>query len=498
MKHTPGLTQMLRPFQQRQRLMRIWQAAARALLITSSFVTVITLTASCFGFSWSPALPPLLAVVAAAIAALSVLLRTSTLRETARWLDQTLQLKDRLSSALQFQQEPDLTPVQQLQIADAHQQLARFTAEHVVPLVTPVDWKRGLALTAIATLLTVIGPFRWSGAAVGTAAGTTAVREGQRMQAELAPLEEAARESTDKDLQQTLQSMNRTLQELQTQPLPPEEAFAKLAEMENSLQQLQQKLNNPATMQQLKDIGEAMSAADELEDVGNLLSSGKLDQAAAELAKTQAPQLDRSERRAVAEKLQQLQQQFQQSATPQGSQKVADAAGRMSEGLQNQDAQKFEEAAEGLAFEAKRLAGQKKLSELLQQQMQSLAQARSEFESEAGNQAQGQGRGGNKAGKGSAGDPRGQQTAQSAAGSELRLTGEDSGTGAAETEKSEGQPQDQQAEREYRQNAQRYEALNEAALRSEPIPPGQKSLIRRYFQLIRPTQQPADTPATPR
>lgn len=185
MKHTPGLTQMLRPFQQRQRLMRIWQAAARALLITSSFVTVITLTASCFGFSWSPALPPLLAVVAAAIAALSVLLRTSTLRETARWLDQTLQLKDRLSSALQFQQEPDLTPVQQLQIADAHQQLARFTAEHVVPLVTPVDWKRGLALTAIATLLTVIGPFRWSGAAVGTAAGTTAVREGQRMQAEL-------------------------------------------------------------------------------------------------------------------------------------------------------------------------------------------------------------------------------------------------------------------------------------------------------------------------
>ncbi|MFM7837502.1 MAG: hypothetical protein ACKPJD_37395, partial [Planctomycetaceae bacterium] len=53
-------------------------------------------------------------------------------------------------------------------------------------------------------------------------------------------------------------------------------------------------------------------------------------------------------------------------------------------------------------------------------------------------------------------------------------------------------PQEQLAERQYRQNAQKYEALSEAALRSEPIPPGQKSLIRRYFQLIRPATQPAE------
>lgn len=495
MKHHSDLLQLLQPFHRRRKLLQAWNAASGTLWQTGCILSVVSVSAPLLGISLPAVSIPLLACGSAAVVALRSLLISPAPDNTARWLDRELQLKDRLSSALQFLQIENPGPMQQLQIADARHCLASASLNQLLPLRTPADWKRGLAITAFGTLLAIVGPAGWPSTGDMPSPTATAVRESQRMQAELQSLEEAARESADPDLQQTLESMNRTLQDLQSQPLPPEEAFAKLADMENSLQQLQQKLNNPAALQQLQNIGEAMSATDDLEDVGSMLSEGKLEQAAAALAKTQTPRLDRSERRTVSEKLQQVQQQFQQSAKPQGSQKIAEAAGKMAEGLQNGDDQKFQDAAQGLAAEARRLAGQKKLSDMLQQQMQSLAQARSEFESEAGNQAQGQGKGGNKAGKGTAGDPQGQQNARNAAGSELKLTGDDSGTGDSETEKSEGQPQEQQAERQYRQNAQRYEALSEAALRSEPIPPGQKSLIRRYFQLIRPAQQPAENAA---
>ncbi|MEY4187729.1 MAG: hypothetical protein RIT02_2763 [Planctomycetota bacterium] len=497
MKLSSDLPALLQPFHRRRRLLQAWNAASGTLWQSGCALSAASVSATLLGISLPVISTPLIACGSAAVAALRTVLIPARLDNTAKWLDTELQLKDRLSSALQFLQIEQPTPMQQLQITDARHCLAAVSLNQLLPLRTPANWKRGLAVTAFGTLIAIVGPAHWPLAGDSVAPAATAVRESQRMQAELQSLEEVARQSADPDLQQALESMNRTLQDLQSQPLPPEEAFAKLADMENSLQQLQQKLNNPAALQQLQSIGEAMSATDELEDVGSMLSAGQLEQAAAALAKTRTPELDRSERRSVSEKLQQVQQQFQQSEKPQGSQKIAEAAGKMAAGLQNGDSQKFEDAAQGLAAEARRLAGQKKLSDLLQQQMQSLAQARSEFESEAGNQAQGQGKGGNKAGKGTAGDPQGQQNARNTATSELKLTGDDSGTGESETEKSAGQPQEQQAERQYRQNSQRYEALSEAALRSEPIPPGQKSLIRRYFQMIRPTQQPAENATAP-
>jgi hypothetical protein len=60
-----------------------------------------------------------------------------------------------------------------------------------------------------------------------------------------------------------------------------------------------------------------------------------------------------------------------------------------------------------------------------------------------------------------------------------------------------GEREEQPAEREYRANLERYESLQESSLDSEPVPPGQKQLIRRYFQLIRPRETPDTTPDSP-
>lgn len=130
------------------------------------------------------------------------------------------------------------------------------------------------------------------------------------------------------------------------------------------------------------------------------------------------------------------------------------------------------------------------MAEMLEQQSESLAAMRADFESQAGNVAQGQGKGGRKAGKGSAADPRGQASSQSpaTAAKELRLKGENSGEGESQTETLPGEREEQTAEREYQQNLERYQSLQESSLDSEAIPPGQKQTIRRYFQLIRPKQ----------
>ena len=46
--------------------------------------------------------------------------------------------------------------------------------------------------------------------------------------------------------------------------------------------------------------------------------------------------------------------------------------------------------------------------------------------------------------------------------------------------------QEQEAVRQYREQAGKYEALSESALESESIPMGHRQTIRRYFEMIRP------------
>ena len=68
----------------------------------------------------------------------------------------------------------------------------------------------------------------------------------------------------------------------------------------------------------------------------------------------------------------------------------------------------------------------------------------------------------------------------------MNLKGEDSGTGDSDIETEQGTEEEQEAVRQYRRNADKYEALNESVLESESIPPGHRQTIRRYFEMIRP------------
>lgn len=487
-----ALTRTLEVFRRRQRWLGVWRGASQGLQ-AGAVAGCVTAAGMLVSDQRCPMwLPAVLSSGGCLAGVLWGAGRGVSLRQTARWLDASCGLKDRLETALRFVEGAAVDTIQQLQVDDAIQCVVRLNPEVLVPLRTPREWNRGLILTAAGVLIALVStaPVR---PMVPDVVNAVLEEQSSGLQQELRALEEFQQQQSDTDLKQLLESMNQNLQEMAEPGTTPREAFARLSEMEASLQEMQKRISESGTLESMKAIGDAMALAEEMSKAGKALASGDLQRAEAELSKLGAPKLDRQTERAITDKLRQQQKQQQSAQEPATSKAVAEAAGRMAEGLESGDSQKFQEGTRGLASEARRMANQQKLTELLQQQAMNLAQAKSDVESQARQVAQGQGKGGKKAGKGTAGNPQGAETGVKAAGRELRLSGENSGMGEAETEKSQGEQQEQVAEREYRQNVEKFEALSETALESELIPPGQKQLIRRYFQLIRPSSEPGST-----
>jgi len=486
-----NIREQIRPIHVRQQQLWLWQWVSRGLLAGGVLGCMISLLRLALDgrISW------VWVVVAIAVPLVSSVAWAfsgwPTLHSVARQIDQIGNLKDRIQTALQFSSQSHIDPLQQLQIADAVARLRSLNPDDIVTLKRPGTWPWGIVTTVMAVLLALSGN---SGATTAVAADADpVVAEQAAATAEtLKELEAFQKEEKDPDLDRMLESMNRQIRELAAPGVIPKEAMAKLSEMEAELQAMQQKLSDTTVSSQLKEVGEALSLAEEMARAGEALSEGNLKKAADELSQMEMPKLDRQTEKAVSEKLTQIQQKAAQQ--PQKAPGVRDAVDKLAEGLSSQDQSKFQEGAEGLGNEVKKQERKQQLSELLQKQSDVLFDAKSAMESELGNSAQGNKPGGTKAGKGPGNNPTaGSGTAKQQAGPELKLKGQDSGTGDSEKETMADSPQESEAVRQYRQQAERYESLNESVLESEAIPHGHRQTIRRYFEMIRPTAKDLET-----
>lgn len=459
----------------------LWDTAARALLAASlpgAFCTAICVIVG-IRIPWT--LPLLLSGAALMTASLWSLRKNVDRRRTAGWLDRKYGLHDAILSACQFQELADGSVFHNLQIRRADLLLREQLTMHPVRLQTPCEWKRGLTLAAFATLLAIPGPMR---SLIGPASPALPVSLNQDEQQQIAEeLAELAAEVKDSSLSEMLDSMNRTLQDFSEQQLTPAEAFSALSELDQSLQQLQQQLDNPEAQQQMQQIGDALALSEKMAAAGNALNEGDFRAAAEELSKLKLPDLDASEKRSITEKLRTGQKQ--QPETPSGKQ-IADAAGDLASGIEQDSESEFQQGAEALAAESRKMATRQQLTQLLQQQAQLLAQARSNVEQQVRTAMQGPGKGGRRAGRGSDSEPEGKAESINDASQEMRLIGTDSGNGDSEKETVEGDAEAQSATREYRQQSAKYEFLSEQYLESEAVPAGQRQIIRDYFRMIRP------------
>jgi len=466
----------------RQQRQWLWQCMSTGLLVSGLVACFVAVAFSrqWFEIHWMHLAGTL--VAGPVLGWVSSANRSRSERDAAAAIDQTYQLKDRATTALEFLAQSAVPTVWQgLQLEDAVQHLALVDPQTVAPIRVPRSWFCGLGVSAVALAISFFG------APAEPAFAKAVLNEVVMAQAiavedSLKELQEFNTEGIDVEMEELLRELAEHLDELKQPGLNRRDAMAGLSKLETALQEKLQQLESPDTAAQLADIGAALSLADEMRAAGDAMSNGDLDRAAEELANLEMPKLDRHTNTAVTDQLRQV----EQNEASGSSRKLKEAAAQTAFGLSKRNRSAFRDGVKGLVDECKKQERRKKLSGLLKKQCRSLAENKNECASESENTGNRRNRSGNKWGLGRSTRQLGEMTSKFSASNRMNITGQKSTGGDNEVETVTAPRTLQEAIRRHRNQADRPEQLTESVLDSEPVPLGHRQTIRRYFKLIRP------------
>jgi hypothetical protein len=408
-----------------------------------------------------------------------------TWREAAHAVDRRYELKDRSATALEFLRRREASPYHALQIDDAAQHLSAVDARQVVPLAWPrlLPYAAMLFAAAVALLTLPLGPQAVQAGPAEPLAGIVA--EAQRIEEDLKQFEELARHEPNEELEKLIEELREKVEEMKQPGVDQREALAKLSEMQAAIQTQQAQYNVGLVDTQLQSLGAAMSLANALENAGKALVEGEFNKAAEELEKLEDPPLERKEAKAVEEKIKKVAGEMGEA----GLGSLSEAASEMAEGTRGKSG-KLKQGARTLAKEVSKHDRRKKIDQLLQCELDRLSECKCNCESNClttGLKPQKSLSPSSSFGMKTSGNVSGEKT-DLAAGRKLeQITGQP-GEGPSEIETSHSPEGRQQAARQFREDYQKYQRLNESVLDSEQIPMGHRQTIRRYFELIRPQQ----------
>lgn len=478
----------LAPVRSRQQHLHTALLAAWGLLIGSVLGLVVAAANWSLSLQLAGWVPLALVAGVCALAALVGYCWRRDWQQAATAVDRCYALKDRTSTALEFGSRPALPTVEQLAFDDALLHLKTIKPHEVVPWQMPRVLPYAIA-TLVATLsLVIVGSWNQPAAAGKPETLDVVVAQADRAAEELAELEEYAENEKDEELKKLVKELAAAIEQMKEPGTDVREALAKLSEMQAALQAEQAKRNPVAIDAQFQAVGEALALAEQLAEAGEALSAGKYEKAAEELAKAEAPELDRATEKAVKEKLEKAAKEAQSS----GQSSLSEALGKMSAGLGN-DKKSFSEGSQKLAGEAGKQGKRKKLNDLLTKQCNCLGECKGECECEGNKTAKGKSNksGGKNWGLAGSDNEQGERTAK-LGGKQEKIKGQQSGEGEVETETTHSPEGSQQAQREYRDNYSKYKKISEEVLDSEPIPLGHRQTIRKYFESIRPNDAETD------
>ncbi len=472
---------------QRQQRQWIWQCVSTGLVFGGLAACVLAIARAI-----SEGQVPLLWIAAAIVVGplLGWLWSAVTFRKTsmaATQIDQCCHLKDRIATALSFSKKKQTDVLHQLQIEDANEKAANIDAVAVAPISAPGAWLPGLGLAMVAIILGIVTtPIE----SVVAAPIVNSVILDQASKAEnaLEDLKDFNKEEIDPELEEIIKELSGTIAELKKPGVDPKEALAKFSEMEAALQKKQEQLETSSTEQTLAKVGEAIALAHPMQAAGEAMSNGQMEKAAAELDKMEMPELDRKTEKAVQGKL----AEFGENENGKAGKKVREAIKKFSEGMRGGKRSKFREGVEGLAGECKKQGRRKRLKDLLRKQCRCLGDCKSECEGECESTADSNKKGGSNWGLGRSTNEPGDKTAKLKTGPQMDIKGQESDSGEIDVETIESAEQNQEAIREYRKQAKKYEQMSESVLSEEAIPLGHRQTIRRYFEMIRPSGEGTD------
>jgi hypothetical protein len=309
----------------------------------------------------------------------------------------------------------------------------------------------------------------------------------------LAKLEELLQQhSTEPLLQKLAEKLEMTLENIDWSKMDMKEALATLSEMEEAFQTAIDALQLETMEESLQDLAKTLELAEKTVPISAALEKGDYSQAATELKKLDAATLEdltKPERLTMAEQMKTV----AENAEKRNQKPLQEAAEKMSDALENDDGEQGKAAADALANEVEKHGVRQGIAKDLAKQQMLLGMLKSE--NGPGNMSGGKGTDKSEQenqtwGSGAAGNPNaGKETDLEGQRQQEMLTGTMGEQGDSLTETIDSQ--EMTAARSllhYREQYQQYQTLSEAVLDSEPIPLGQRQVIRRYFELIRPSE----------
>jgi hypothetical protein len=411
----------------------------------------------------------------------------------ARAIDSRYGLKDRTLTALLFSRRDKSTPIEALQLSDAVQSLESTEPRQVSPWQPPRGLPFAIGACTLAAILFFVPPRSTDANPIPGPLDEVLAIADQLEEDLLEDVEKLAEENPEEEeLEKLAAELRDMVDELREAGIDGEETLARISEMEAAISDAMAEFDLEAMDASFEELGDAMSASEELRPAADALRNGEYAEAAEELENADPSEMTNRESQAVSESL----SEASESMSQRGQEEMAEVTGELCEGIREGELSECQNAAEQLAQMARTQGLREGICQSLGCQLQGLASAKSQC---AGGLCQSDKNGGfsdqlsdtpsEKWGRGTVGDPLGDEaTSLDGQRQAERLTGM-AGEGPSEVQTLRSANGTEEAARSYSEVYAEYERMTESVLESEPIPLGHRAMIRDYFERIRPTEE---------
>lgn len=302
----------------------------------------------------------------------------------------------------------------------------------------------------------------------------------------------------EQDWQEQTNKLQKKLEE-QVQKLEenmddPKEMLAALSEMEEAIRQTLSQFDTQTEERALSDLGSVLSESAVLTNAGKAMKAGRWSDASKELQKADLDKMNNEDRKKTSSRLKKLSKDQKNKNRQTDSNQTERLANSISAGDNGLTGNLLKQLSDRI----ERYSLRKGICRSLQKRLAFLCSCKSNCSGccangqNGGQKIQKSNKGGKNSGKGRAGDPRtGQDSKLSSTRRQNQLNGM-SGEGPSEIETLSSDEAAGNAVRPYSEVYREYKKKSESVLESEPIPLGNRQIIRRYFESIRPHDKSED------
>ncbi|MCL2622559.1 MAG: hypothetical protein FWD31_02735 [Planctomycetaceae bacterium] len=409
--------------------------------------------------------------------------------------DRHYRLKDRLLTAFHLLAKQEQSVIERLQISDAAGYAAKVDARSVVPYRVPRYFSRTVTVLLLA---------------VGLCAASPLINPQQTLEAALLPVpevmnsiellkeelvdwvEEKANEHPDeKELKDLSEELDKQHAKLEDMFADPREAIAVMSEMEAAANAMMSEYNLEAMDASLQEIADALSASELSRSASQALKDGNYAKAAEELKNMNLADMSKLERNAIAQQLKQAAGNMQKR----NQKELSQMTDKLSDELQEGNSEGACESACQIAGVCEKQGLRKGICQALGSKLALLSLCKSDCAGACQGQSdKNGGKNSNKSnspsnnwGTGTAGQPDSGEETNLGGNREMKQVTGIQGSGPSEYEtilSNEGS--DEQTNRTYSEAYREFRKMSESVLETEPIPLGQRRMIRQYFESIRP------------